>query len=189
MKSELIVSLDLETTGLDPTTGRILEVGWVAARQQGHRLEVETHSSFLCPVGARTLRALCTDRVQDMHRASGLWADLQHDGDAEKVETAEDRWEALYDWLLSQRRRHDLVLLGFNPAFDRSWLHHHRPYIARQFHHRMIDVGVYRRLWPNLQVSSPAVYNHRALADAQYALAYYEAALQQAAPSPRDSRQ
>lgn len=185
-KGETFISLDLETTGLNPSTGRILEVGYVGACWEDGAWCRSGGESFLCPIPEALLEALCSDRVKEMHVRSGLWHELTHGCHTDP----EEGWERLRQRLMAIRRStgQGATLVGFNPSFDLGWLQHHRPEIARLIHYRMVDVGCYRRLWPTLadQVREEgATYTHRALDDARFALTLFRAAMARAARTPQ----
>lgn len=186
-EDEVIISLDLETTGLDPATGRVLEVGYVTLRCEGGQWISDGGTSWVCPLPPALLRALCCDRVWVMHQRGGLVGELTHAWHTapESTRASDERWEELRQRLLAVRQEtgQGATLLGFNPSFDMGWLRRHQPAIARLFHYRQIDVGVFRRVWPDLAdevVKEGRTYTHRAMDDARFALSMFKAAVRRA---------
>lgn len=175
---DVLLALDLETTGLDPATGRILEVGWLCAtesRDDSCPITIHLEGSFIC--GRPSALSLLTPGARALHEESGL---------IEAVETAnvspnaaDDAWDGLQSFVAYWRNTGDVTLLGFNPSFDRDWLRHWRPEIADLLHYRMLDVGVLRRLGYRAE-DRPGARRHRALDDAYAALDTYALALAEA---------
>jgi oligoribonuclease (3'-5' exoribonuclease) len=114
--------IDLETTGLDPGTGRILEIGALVADPSG--AEVACWDTVVgCPTAAA--RALCAPEVWDMHTASGLIdecaASTVHEGAAVL---------ALQDWVDQVvPGREQIVMAGSGLQFDLRWMRHRREWL------------------------------------------------------------
>lgn len=161
MKKELnesvIIPLDLETTGLNPNNGFILEVGAVIADAES--LEVKAYRSWvvrpirsLTKLGDRAMvmlasmdevRARADEYVTKMHEKNGLWDEVE----ASKLSLVDVGIE-FHQWL------HDN---GLNPAleqytvagngpdrFDRQWLRHNWEALGRlddHFHYRSLDIS------------------------------------------------
>lgn len=124
------VGLDLETTGLDPHKGVILELGMV------------TFDHALQPIAARSwLTNELTDHdvwmdpaAEDMHEASGLLMDLIF-GTHPSLTEVEDH--AL--WWLRDNQAENLPMLGSSVTFDRTWLAVHAPRLLDKFHYHSFD--------------------------------------------------
>ncbi len=158
---EILIWIDLETTGLDPEKDQILEVGCVLTRAD--LTEIDRWSS---PV--RPSDPFVTNRfVAAMHAANGLW---QAVGD---TETSYDLHTA--DCLLSEfLQKHGIqpgkgLIAGSTPQFDKAFIARHMPQTIGAFNHRVFDVSTLKaamRMWctPTWGEAEgdPA---HRALAD------------------------
>lgn len=131
----MIVFLDLETTGLDPISDRILEVAALA-------VEPAPPPEYLRP-----LRGVCSvikpspgiqlnmdSYVQNMHTRNGLLAAVE----AEGVPLGEAQKE-LCAFLASEKGPHTLAgnSVHFDLGFLRSWM----PVAAEHFSHRLLDVS------------------------------------------------
>lgn len=161
---DLLVFLDLETTGLDPKGDRILEIAILVTRSDlstptppreglpnsfGAHIVSDKHPEDLIP----------DEYVRKMHEESGLLA-LVCVPDVEKAlaeravaepGTVHGRpWDRATPWI--ERRALAFMrawgfshstkatLCGFGPHFDLAFLKAHMPALARLFHYRLIDV-------------------------------------------------
>lgn len=154
--------LDLETTGTDPKSDRILEIGCIL-----HDIasgEEIWRGSWLS--GGVESRFLPMDPVvHAMHTASGLF---------DACDEAEPDWAELDILKSLHDRGHGpgtLRLAGFSPHFDRAFLREHMPLLQNYLHYRNIDVSTLRTL-TEAWVEKPAskVGKHRALADCEEAI-------------------
>lgn len=146
------IFLDLETTGLDPSDGELLEIGLVAVNP---RLEEVAHwSSPIKPVHGDWLAKLSANAyVKEMHQNSGLLGELlgprshlqfQAGGlptlaEAETVACAfVDQFGAGVD----AKGRPLTIMAGANiSSFDRQWLKAKMPALEARFHYRSADTN------------------------------------------------
>lgn len=187
----MLAFLDLETTGLDPKKGSILELALVLTDDDLKPI-AEPFSEVVRPMHLRGYEVM-DDYVRNMHRESGLLALLyadHHGPGAEVVERPSIRRcgeveAAAIEWLLSTVERaapavlggpHKTLkttpLAGNSIHFDRSWLAEHMPDLERLFLHRNVDVSTLnesaRRWRPELYDARPGAGGspkHRALDD------------------------
>lgn len=150
--------LDIETTGLDPATGRILEVG--ALLLDKNLDAVGEYHSMITDVPTCTYIAQLREKawegdksckfIIDMHTKSDLLSDI---ATASYYRSTEDVEEALADFLyehgLRNTGREDadaeegikVYLAGSSIHFDVEYLNHHMPDVAGHFYHRRLDVS------------------------------------------------
>jgi oligoribonuclease len=138
-----LIFIDLETSGLDPATGEILEIGMLAVDPRTMR-ELAAWST---PLKAKCFTGEWHPKVVEMHTASGLLAELRSGpqnlklaaGGFPDVREAEAHAVGFFN---GNRGRTDpgwSPLCGANPDFDRRWLERHMPALARCFHYRSFD--------------------------------------------------
>lgn len=143
--------LDLETTGLDEHTARLLEVGMILT--DGDLNEVACIDVVL---GWRTPHALeMPDIVREMHMASGLLDEVA--ASRMCLREAEDllvAWVDLHD-------ARNLYMAGSGVHFDRRWLRHLMPALAACFHYRNFDATTLRYFF-DTEKEAP---EHRVLGD------------------------
>lgn len=126
--------LNLETTGLDPYQGRILEC--VAVATDADLVEVG-------PPFAMILKCYRSDRdnanefVQEMHTRNGLW-NLCVWADAENFTLSKDLAEYIETFEWAEKKP---ILAGNSVHFDRAWLAHHCRNAVAKLHHRHLDVS------------------------------------------------
>lgn len=168
MSDQLLLWLDLETTGLDPATGAILEIACVVTSIGGERdgdvfTRIVHHVPWSVPLpialmhgGPDGLLSRCRDSSHPVI------------GEADTEVCA---------WLGD---RSHLILAGSSIHFDRRWIEHYMPKLAARLHYRMLDV---RSVLMTLAAAGrdleteKVVSMHRALPDMEHALAMYRRVL------------
>lgn len=129
--------VDVETTGLDPDTGFLLEVGVILTN--GDLAELDRTSVLI--KAPPNLRATMDDEVYEMHHKGLLEACESGIGtmDRENAQTYLCRW-------LNERVKEPPVMAGSTVSFDRAWLKAKMPLFEQQFHYRNVDVSTLREL-------------------------------------------
>lgn len=134
--------IDLETTGLDPSTCFVLEVAALATDEhlnnviRGPHTVVHTHRQHL--VG---MDEWCTKT----HKKTGLWDEVLDSGcGIQLADTTLSEWiENTFDG--------KPILCGSTVHFDRAFITRHMPKTRAAIHYRNLDVSTVRRLardWP-----------------------------------------
>lgn len=168
------LGLDLETTGIDETTGLILELGMIAYDSQLNPL-----ASFHSLVNADTYAAARADGrvsefVEKMHTDNGLWHDLATVDNP--ADTAPATVEAAALAWIENNGLERLPMLGNSMTLDRSFLAVHMPRLLAAFHYRSVDATSLCLVAQHTVGFNPADYlpdsstevsEHRVLADVQ----------------------
>lgn len=167
------VWLDLETTGLDPFAGRILEVAIVVTDERFTEL-----ARFVRQIHVKRdeLNALCNDYVRNMHEANGLFAECML---SLFVQSAVEKQARDF---LARHGALQAPLCGNSVHFDRAWLESHMPSLASDLHYRTFDasslrVGLVGIGGPWLESPKRVLVEHRALADVLSSIALAKLAL------------
>lgn len=165
MSNVALVAVDIETTGLDPDRGKVLEVGVVLADKNLNVIaEVGDVVKYSAPVNWDSPDI--NNFVREMHTKNGLRKALEK-GHGRKLTDLED---ALM-YFLQEHEATKLPMFGSNVAnFDRPWLRLYMPNLEDLFHYRNIDVSSIKE---TCRLYNPAVYAklppkgeaHRAVAD------------------------
>ncbi len=170
----MLVWMDLEMTGLDPTRHVIVEIATLVTTDD---LEIVAEGPDLVVQAADDQLAEMDDVVRVMHTTSGL---------LEAIKTSTVTLEAAGEATLAFLRQHvpeakRVPLCGNSIGVDRRFLRHQLPAIDEHLHYRTIDVSTVKELCKRW---APAVYGrapkkagaHRALDDIRESvaeLAYY----------------
>ena len=187
---ELLLWVDVETTGLDIKNGEILETGFAITDTDGITLyeqyAVIDHDRI--NVGYNNLRAL------DMHSYNGLlelslkhhnideMTDHKHNAGHEETGTLEQEINELDNILTQLEHNHNLIhLAGRNPQFDIAWLTAKTNWarIAKHYDHRRFDMGAIN-LFANYadindQPATEEIQNiHRTYACIYYDIIHYQ---------------
>jgi len=141
-----LLFLDCETTGLDPKTDMLLEVGMVVVETPTFEPVAETNIVFhfdLKPTLTKDHhfqgpgRDLFIHRkVVDMHKANGLWEACKRS----QLNSYRRMDELVRAWILEQGCDGS-VLAGANPDFDRRFLKEKLPTTAQGLHYRNLDTN------------------------------------------------
>jgi len=185
---------DLETTGLSPTEGSILEIAVVVTDFNLHEIG-EPFVSLVCPRARQGYDAM-DSYVREMHAKSGLLEhiyQIDRYGNPTRVieevtqKTTGEVRTALLAWfeqfipaavsnLEAAKFLRKISFAGSSVHFDKAWLKEHMPDFESLFSHRILDVSSINMLaeqWapeihskrPGLGPDGKPVPMHRALDD------------------------
>lgn len=188
IKSDRIVWIDCEMTGLDFKNDLLVEIACVITNAQ---LEQVTEGlSIVIQAPAQRLEAM-DPVVVNMHTESGLLPEIPNGVTLEAAE------EMLFDYITSHiPEASKAPLAGSSVHVDRIFLQRDMPRIDSYLHYRIIDVSsvkeLARRWYPKAYYSSPPkTGNHRALGDILDSineLKYYREAVFVELPGPDGSK-
>jgi len=158
--------VDVETTGLDPVTDRLLEVGIVIVSLPEFRIleEAEVQMRF----DRSRYMGYIHPKVVDMHIENGLWdaCEASPYDDLQKMDAD------LCSFLLANNCQGS-QLAGANPSFDRGFLRKSLPQTEKLFHYRNFDVNSFWLLREFIEGRDSArskAAAHRAVADCKQAI-------------------
>jgi oligoribonuclease (3'-5' exoribonuclease) len=162
---ELLLWLDLESTGLETSAGdEIIEIGCILTHADLRVLgEFE---AVVKPSDSAMARLAANQFVVDMHTANGLLNDINDGLSLTRVELD------LLIWLyrLGVRTDQKLTLAGSGVShFDLPTIREHMPRLAKILNYYVIDIGTIRRahdMWVGTPVSvANDAKTHRAIDD------------------------
>ena len=177
MNSRAIVWLDLETTGLDSRSDRILELGVILTDWQLNELG---RSSWVVHYPSDSLIKL-PRVVKKMHTENKLLDEVEKSPlSLEEVEHKTMRFLTPY-----LEKGTKFIVGGNSVTFDKLFIEHCMPLLDLLFHHRIIDatsVGLISEQWCSNSYNSmkkllsdkiyPKENDHRALGDLDKCLNY-----------------
>lgn len=175
MSDDLLLWLDLETTGSDEEKDSIIEVGCVLTTPT---LDVLCeHTTLVMPSPLGLGRLMLNPTVRSMHETNGLLDALLN----EDVPPPHAATKFLLEWLdANGAKQGHTVLAGSGVGhFDRRFIKRYMPQLDRFLRYWCIDIGVIRRahdMWVGTVVSTANDgKTHRALDDARCHLAEAQA--------------
>jgi oligoribonuclease len=144
------VVLDLETTGLDPQSDLILEVG--AIHVGAHDLEIQRFEHWVVNHSPGYLDEILGPFVRKMHEDNGLLKEiyaLERAANPSKAHAeTDDRLLRFFQETGAPKR--GIMLAGNSVHFDAAFIKKHLPQSAEYLHHRIIDASCLRecyRVW------------------------------------------
>jgi oligoribonuclease len=141
---------DIETSGLIPETGLILEIGFIITDTEFNEIDANAWTVWDTP----TYDDFKFDSfILNMHgdTGSGLITDARGSG-----WTLKDVKEDVLTWLHGHGIKNNKEpMCGSSVHFDQMWLLHHMPEVANQFHYRHIDTSTVKELCRRL---NPSLY-------------------------------
>lgn len=162
---------DLETTGLDPHKGKILEWAAVLADdgRDGDFSEVQAFHSpiFYADVDAEVL-PFCDDFVRKMHTDNGLLDEIRRQLTSSPIDEVDE-----FLAQLAGGPKSNVMLAGNSVHFDLGWVRVHMPKFAACLSHRVGDVTTMisiDKLWGRGVLGERVLPAHRALDDVRQSL-------------------
>lgn len=173
-----ILWIDLETTGLDPEAGQILEAAAIVTDMEG---ELIGKNSIILKHPRVVLLDAMDNFVLKMHLDNGLLEACESRPGGDTVEQNHSRWSNFLAWIRTHvKEPRDTFLGGNSVHFDRSWLAQHVPDLLKVASHRMVDMSVFKVMAPNLYPDTRGQkVAHRAMADIEHSVQAYRHVLKQ----------
>jgi oligoribonuclease len=182
--NDRLVWIDLEMTGLDPSTDEIVEIACIVT--EADLTELDSGISLVVKPNDAPLAAM-DEVVVRMHTESGLIDEIPHgiplaDAEAQVLEYVRGH--------IPEARKAPLA--GSSIYVDRGFLAHYMPNLDAHMHYRLVDVSsvkeLARRWYPRVYFATPEKNgNHRALGDIRESIAelrYYRDAVFVPHPGP-----
>ena len=164
---ENLIWIDLEMTGLNPDTDRILEIATLVT---GTYLRILATGPELAIHQAESVLEEMDEWNTEHHTQSGLWERVL----ASTVSEVEAE-QATLDFLRKYVPERASPMCGNTICQDRRFLARHMPALEAYFHYRHIDVSTLKELarrWaPAVLESEKKESAHRALADIEESVA------------------
>lgn len=184
-RTDRLVWIDLEMTGLDPKRDQIVEIA--AMVTDSELTELDDGITLVVRPDELGILETMADVVVGMHTESGLLAEIP---DGLPLADAGARVLAYVQGHVPEPRRAPLA--GSSVYVDRGFLAQYLPELDDYLHYRLIDVSsvkeLARRWYPRSYYNTPEkTGGHRALADIRESIAelrYYRDTVFVAAPGP-----
>ena len=162
-----LVWIDLEMTGLDPDTERIIEIATIVTDASLEVLAEGPEVAIHQPAG---LLAAMDEWNTEQHGRSGLTGRVL--ASACRVDEAEERTLEFVERYVPPRTS---PMCGNSVCLDRRFLHRYMPRLERFFHYRNLDVSTLKELclrWaPEKARGFEKPAEHRALQDIRGSIA------------------
>lgn len=166
MAKKMLLWVDLEMTGLDEKTDKILELAAIITDYELNEIEQKHYVIYQSDEVLENMNAWCKEH----HGKSGLTELVKTGWKQEKVE------QELCDWVKShfgeKHGKEGAVLAGNSIHSDRRFIDAHLPNFAKLLHYRMVDVSSFKEVFrERFQVKYEKKNAHRAIGDIQESIA------------------
>ncbi|MBW3088807.1 hypothetical protein KIH77_08735 [Bifidobacterium sp. 82T24] len=136
--TDMLLWLDIETTGVDPVRDSLLEISAMLTDMTGEKTGEEYHS-LVKPRFWRHVRENLSAWAYETHTANNLIHELDHTG------SDDCSWPTVMDtfdqWIRRLTTDHVLHPTGFSIHFDVDFLSRRMPETMRRLSHRQVDVS------------------------------------------------
>ena len=160
MSKKKLLWMDLEMTGLDENTDKILEIAAIITDYELNPLSEKHYIIFQPPEVLENMNDWCKEH----HGKSGLTALIPtgwqlHEAERELTEWVEQE-------IGKKQGKDGAVLAGNSIHNDRRFLELHMPEFAKTLHYRMVDVSSFKEVFrERYQVKYDKKNAHRAIGD------------------------
>ena len=146
-ETQTLIWVDLETTGLDPSTDDVLEIAAVVT-DTGLVGGDDQRDVFHALVSWDGDVEQLDEWVRNTHTETGLLGEVT--GGCDGSVPLERADHLMSTWLNEVAERHQstkLTLAGSTPSFDMSFIERHLPVVRQQLHYRLFDVSTLRQAY------------------------------------------
>jgi oligoribonuclease len=160
MAKKLLLWMDLEMTGLNEKTDKILEI---AAIITDYELNEVAQKHYVVHQSDAVLDSM-NDWCKEHHGKSGLTELVRSGWKQDVVETELAAWVKTY--FGEKQGKDGAVLAGNSIHNDRRFIEEHLPQLARELHYRMVDVSSFKEVFrERYRVKYEKKNTHRAIDD------------------------
>lgn len=163
--------LDLETTGLDATKDKLLQVAALVTDAKGNLLTERSFERVVRYDNPKEIRDMAVEFVQDMHDSTGLWAELPQGDSLESIDTELLAFMKEFAPEVKQIR-----LAGNSVRLDLNFMEAYLPESYGHIHYRSVDVSALHfalSAWELADEFFPKAKTHSAIDDIKESLAEY----------------
>ncbi len=165
-KTDKLVWMDLEMTGLDPATCTIIEIATIVTDGQLNVLEQGPNLAIRQPP---ELFATMDDWNQRQHTQSGLWKRV-----LDSTISLDEAEAQTLSFIQKHVPKKSSPLCGNSIWQDRRFLRRYMPSVDQYLHYRMVDVSTFKETiarWYPGESNPPKMGSHLALDDIRESIA------------------
>lgn len=170
--NELLLCVDVETTGLNPEKEKLLQVAAKVIDTNGNIISDTDFIEIVKHDNATELRSNAVEYVQNMHDATGLWEQLENGKDLAELD------ELLYKYIKRYAPvEREIRLMGSSCRLDLNFLEKYLPRSYHHLHYRSVDVSALAYTlynWGIVNSYYQKQHVHDALSDINETIAEYK---------------
>ena len=167
-----IAWIDIETTGTNPQTDKILQIALIITDSKFNTIVEHEWIVRYCFSDAVNMFVNADETVQEMHTKTGLWEMLISE-ESQSLEDVDQQLSQILTKIYNSNNGYQINIGGNSVHFDNSFIQQQMPLSAKHISHRVLDISAvlqYFRVVGNKVPLPKHTVSHDALDDIQWTI-------------------
>ena len=163
-----IAWIDIETTGTNPQTDKILQIALIITDNKFNTIE---QYEWIVKHNTQEVYEQANEYVQNMHNETNLWNRIKQEG--QELNTIDNQLSQTLTKIYNSNNGYKINIGGNSVHFDNSFIQQQMPLSAKHISHRVLDISAvlqYFRVVGNKVPLPKHTVSHDALDDIQWTI-------------------